>query len=171
MNKPIILVGFMGSGKSTVARKLSFMKKMPLIDTDDYLESKEEKSISDMFVLFGETHFRELETRYLKEILDKTEDHIISTGGGIVISPANRETIKEKKNGGKVIYFKARPETIYKRVRDSDDRPLLKCDDPLLKIYTLLNEREELYEEVADIVIDTDDKDTTQIAEEIIGKI
>ena len=70
MNKPIILVGFMGSGKSTVARKLSFMKKMPLIDTDDYLESKEEKSISDMFVLFGETHFRELETRYLKDILD-----------------------------------------------------------------------------------------------------
>ncbi len=167
MNRPVILIGFMGCGKTTVGKSVSYKLRIPFVDTDHYLESEEKKSISDIFAEHGEEHFRELETKYLIEILSKRQDHVISTGGGLVVRQENRNIINAGKNKGRVIYLSASPEVIYDRVKGNDKRPLLQCEDPLAKIRTLLKEREEAYKTAADVIIYVDDKSPDEIADEI----
>ena len=163
----IILVGFMGTGKSSVSKKLSEVLKMKSIDTDQYIERKENTTIDKIFSINGEEYFRKCEKDALLE-LSKKKNIIISCGGGIVIKDENIKLIKEM---GKVILLTASSNTIYKRVKYSKDRPILNANMNEEYIATLMKKREEKYLQAADIIINTDNKSIEKICEEIINKL
>ncbi|MCM1039252.1 MAG: shikimate kinase [Ruminococcus sp.] len=161
----IILIGFMGSGKSTVGIKLSYRLRRAMEDTDKLIEKEEGRTISEIFATDGEAYFRNLETECLKKLL-RTETHkIISAGGGLPIREENHALLRKL---GTVIYLRAKAETIYERVKHDTSRPLLQGDDPQGKIRRLMSERTEIYEKTSDIIIDVDDKDFEIIIEEIV---
>lgn len=162
--KNIILIGFMGSGKTSVGIKLSYRMRIPVEDTDKYIEQKEGRSINSIFAQDGEGYFRALETKILEEFRDKSYTRIISVGGGTPVSMVNRELLKKC---GTVVYLRVRPETVYERLKNDTSRPLLQCANPLEKIRCLMAERREAYEETADIIIDVDDKSMEEILEEL----
>lgn len=161
--KNIVLIGFMGSGKTEVGKRLADRLGYTFVDTDGIIEKKTGKSIADIFSEYGEDYFRKLESGVAGE-LSSTRGHVISTGGGIVI---NRENILNLKKGGLIVWLKASPETIYKRVKSESHRPLLDVEDPLDEIKRLLGLRESLYAE-ADISVDTDGLDAGKIVDIII---
>lgn len=161
----IILIGFMGSGKTTIGKALSQKCQYSLIDTDKYIEEQQSRTISNIFEQDGEEYFRVLETNALKELLKSDEDMIISTGGGLAIKKENRELLKE---AGTTFYLNATPETIYNRVKGDNKRPLLQCEDPKKKIISLMGERELYYIDASNKIIDTDDKTIDEIACEIL---
>lgn len=163
--KNIILIGFMGCGKSTVGIKLSYHLRRALEDTDKLIEKEEGRTISEIFKTDGETYFRSLETECLKKLIQTTDGKIISVGGGLPIREENHVLLKEL---GTVIYLRATPETIYERVKHDTTRPLLQGDNPQEKIRTLLQERTPIYEQAADFVIDVDNKDFETILDEIV---
>ena len=164
--KNIVLTGFMGAGKTAVGKELARLLSLRLIDVDTEIEKSEGMTINDIFKLFGEPVFREKETDMIKQVASK-KNVIISTGGGAVLKQGNMDALRET---GIIIYLMATPETILQRTSNSDDRPLLKVENPLEKIHELLNFRKPFYEK-ADIVIDTENGNPLQIAEEIIEKI
>ena len=147
----IVLIGFMGSGKTTVGRALSAKSDMEFLDTDALIEK-------------GEAHFRALENAALKS-LAATKDKVISTGGGIVSSPNNRELLKK---AGKVIYLRVSPETVIKRLEGDISRPLLMGEDKLSRVEELLSSRRALYESTADRIIDVDDLSVEEIVDSIM---
>ena len=162
--KNIILIGFMGCGKSTVGIKLSYRLRRALEDTDKLIEKEEGRMISEIFATDGEAYFRNLETECLKKLIQTTDGKIISVGGGLPIREENHALLKEL---GTVIYLRATSETIYDRVKHDTTRPLLQGDNPQEKISTLLQERTPIYEQAADFVIDVDNKDFEMILDEI----
>lgn len=166
--KNLILIGFMGSGKTTVGYKLSYRLRTPVEDTDKIIEKREGRTISDIFVEEGEVYFRELETEVLREIGQRNYSRIYSVGGGTPVKPENRDLLKAC---GTVIYLRNRPETIYERVKEDTGRPLLQCDDPLKRIRELMEARREAYEECADIIIDTDEITLDEVVELIAKKV
>lgn len=117
----IILIGFMGSGKTTVGKALSEKLNWKFLDTDSYIEEKTQKKISQIFKEDGEKIFRAEEKKVVKKIL-KLKNYVISTGGGM---PANEENLQNLKNSGLVIWLKASAEDIYKRIKNDFSRPLL----------------------------------------------
>lgn len=161
----ILLVGFMGSGKSVVGKQLSKILDRNFIDTDEEIEKKEKRSIKDIFNSDGESYFRSEETKFLESLLDK-DNSIISTGGGIVLREQNRELLKKI---GKVIFLHADVEHILNNVKNNDSRPLLQTDDYVKTISEMLESREDKYLSTADIIIQTSGKDVKSIAEEIIS--
>ena len=163
----IILVGYMGAGKTTVGKKLS-EHGYKFIDTDEYIVDYEKMSINDIFSRHGEKYFRDLETKVLNILAENTRNTVISTGGGLPLRKENEAILK---NIGRVIYLKADADTIYERVKRDTKRPLLAGDDPYKKICDMLVERTPRYEAVADIIIDTREKNTDMIAREILEKI
>jgi len=164
--KNVILIGFMGTGKTEIGRELAQLKGLKLIDVDTEIERLEKMSINDIFKYFGEEKFRAVETEMIEKV-SREENVIISTGGGAVLKQQNMDTLKKT---GIVICLMATPETILKRTGNSDERPLLKVEKPLEKINELLQFRMPYYEQ-ADIMINTEEKSPLQIAEEIIDKI
>lgn len=160
----VILIGFMGSGKTTVGLRLSYRLRRSVIDTDKEIEREEKRTISDIFATDGETYFRERETACLKKLLESTNNQIISVGGGLPLREENRKLLHEL---GQVFYLKASAETIYERVKHDTTRPLLQGDDPKAKIRTMLAERDDCYRQAADVVIDVDGKDFEQVLNEI----
>ncbi|MBQ9302945.1 shikimate dehydrogenase [Butyrivibrio sp. Su6] len=165
----IVLEGFMGSGKSTVSELLSEKLMLELIDTDEVIEDTEGRTINEIFETEGEASFREMETDLLEAIdSDHWREFVISLGGGMPVKEENRELLRKI---GKVVYLRAKPETIFERVKDDDKRPLLKTEDPLAKIEELLEKRASFYEDVADVIIDTDGKTPLEITKEIIDKL
>jgi len=149
----IILIGFMGSGKSSLGRELHQNLGYQLIDTDHVIEKQTGKSIPDIFSQDGEAAFRTFETEQLKQLIaKKTSNHIISTGGGIVCTPENRTILRQL---GFVVWLKCSVEDIYERTSQNKNRPLLQCDDPMQAIKTLLQERSPYYEETAHLEINT----------------
>ncbi len=165
----IVLEGFMGSGKSTVSELLSEKLMLELIDTDEVIEDTEGRTINEIFETEGEASFREMETDLLEAIdSDHWREFVISLGGGMPVKEENRELLRKI---GKVVYLRAKPETIFERVKDDDKRPLLKTEDPLAKIEELLEKRASFYEDVADVIIDTDGKTPEEITKEIIDKL
>lgn len=167
-HKNIVLIGFMGCGKSTVGFKLSYRLRIPMEDTDKLIERKQNKTISEIFEQDGEPCFRNLETELLEELKERTYTRIISVGGGTPVKPANRPMLKAC---GTVIYLRVSPEVVYERVKEDSGRPLLQCDNPLEKIRELMNARSEAYEECADIVIDTDLLSLDEVVEEIVERL
>lgn len=160
----VILIGFMGCGKTTVGLKLSYRLQRTVIDTDKEIEREEQRSISDIFASDGEAYFRDRETACLRKLIDSANNRIISVGGGLPLREENRELLHEL---GQVFYLRAESETIYERVQGDTTRPLLQGDDPLKKIRTLLKEREPYYRAAADVVISVDDKSFSEILDEI----
>ncbi len=150
----IVLIGFMGSGKTTVGIRLSYRLRKSIEDTDKLIEKKHGRSIRDIFEKEGEAFFREEEAKLLNELTKKRGNTIYSVGGGTPVREENRELLKKL---GTVVYFRAKPETIYDRVKDDTTRPLLQCEEPIERIKDLLEARKEAYESCADIIIDVDD--------------
>ena len=166
MNSNIVLIGFMGTGKSAIANCLSKMLPMETVEMDEVAE-RARMSISDIFAVYGEEYFRNLETDLLVELQEKS-NVIISCGGG---TPLRDNNVAEMKKNGRVVLLTAKPETIYERIRNSHDRPLLENNKNISFISKLLEERKAKYEAAADVVIETDDKNKLQISEEIVGKL
>lgn len=163
----IFLIGFMGAGKSTVAAELAGKMEMERVEMDQMIVEEQGMPISEIFDTYGETYFRDLETRTLID-LQKQKQVIVSCGGGVVMRDENTEHMKKN---GRVILLTAEPETIYERVKDSKERPLLNNNMNVDFIRSLLDKRRPRYEAVADIAIATDGKTATQICEEIISRL
>lgn len=166
--KNIVLIGFMGCGKSTVGKVLAKRLQLPVEDTDKLIEAREGRTISDIFAKEGEGYFRDLETGLLQEISAQSKERILSVGGGTPVRLENRKLLKQC---GKVIYLRVRPETVYGRVKHDTKRPLLQCDDPLGKIRELMVSREDAYSECADIIIDVDEMSVEMVVEEILTRL
>jgi shikimate kinase len=160
--KNIILTGFMGTGKTAVGRELSRMLDLKIVDIDTEIERSQKMTINDIFKNHGEKHFRDIETKMIQKISGQ-KNIIISTGGGAVLREENMELLREN---GSVFCLSASAETIYERTSRSDERPLLKVEDPMAKIRELLEYRMPFYEQ-AGTVVETDGKTPLQIAEEI----
>lgn len=163
----IVLIGFMGAGKTTVSDYLSTMFDMDIIEMDQEITDREEMSIPDIFATFGEEYFRDLETSLLVELQDR-KNVIISCGGGTALRENN---VAEMKKNGRVVLLTASPETIYERVKDSDDRPVLKGRKNVDGIAELMEQRREKYEAAADIVVQTDHKTVLQVCEELVQRL
>lgn len=163
----IVLIGFMGAGKSTVSDYLSTMFAMKIVEMDQVISEREEMSIPDIFATYGEEYFRELETKLLVEMQTK-HNTIISCGGGAAL---REENVAEMKKNGRVVLLTASPETVYDRVKDSEERPILKGNNNVEYIAELMEKRREKYEAAADIVIQTDNKTVLQVCEELISKL
>lgn len=153
MNNNIVLIGFMGSGKTTNGIQLSYRLKRTFLDTDKYIEQMEKKKITEIFAEHGEEYFRDLEHETIKEMAENFHDRVIAVGGGTPVFERNQPLVKEL---GYVIYLRAHSETIYARLRYDNTRPLLQGDDPRKKIDDLLAYRDPIYMQLADYVLDVD---------------
>ena len=166
--KNLVLIGFMGSGKTSMGLKLSYKLKMPVEDTDKLIERREGKSIRQIFEEEGEEVFRKKETELLGELADRQGRVIYSVGGGTPIREENRKLLRQL---GTVVYLQISPETVYERLKGDTTRPLLQCENPLEKIRELIESRKEAYESCADIIIAVDLLDMEEILEQICGKL
>lgn len=163
----IFLIGFMGVGKSTVSDYLSKILASPQVEMDQVIVNKEHMSINKIFEEYGEEYFRNCETNLLIE-LQKKNNQIVSCGGGVAMREIN---VREMKKNGRVVLLTASPETILERVKDSDERPLLRGRKNTEYISELMEIRRPKYRAAADIIVDTDHKNVEEIAEEIVGKL
>lgn len=166
-SKNIFLIGFMGCGKSTVASGLSQMYGMNVIEMDQLIVEREKMSIPDIFDKYGEIYFRDLETALVMEIQNST-NQVVSCGGGVVLREEN--VIQMKKNGC-IVLLTAKPETILERVKDDDNRPLLKGKKNVAAISELIENRREKYEKAADVAVATDGKEVSEICTEVMKKV
>ena len=137
------------------------------VEMDQMIVEKQGMSISEIFDEYGEAYFRNLESNTLIE-LQKRKQTIVSCGGGVVMREENTDHMKKN---GRVVLLTAKPETIYERVKDSDERPILNNNMNVEFISGLMDKRKDRYEAVADITVATDGKNVTQICEEIISKL
>jgi len=163
----IILIGFMGSGKTTVGIRLSYCLRRVFTDTDKLIEKKEGKSIIEIFEENGEETFRGMETKLLQELVLYARKSVLSVGGGTPVIAQNRGLLKKL---GIVVYLRVRPESIYERLKGDNTRPLLMGGNPLEKITKLLAERKEIYEGIADIIVDADQGEVEDIVEKIVNR-
>ena len=161
----LVLIGFMGTGKSTIGKKLARRLNWSFKDTDYEIEQNEGKSIPEIFTAKGEIVFRELETAALKQILSASAQ-VVSTGGGCVLAEENRQLML---NNGFIIALSATADTIVSRVEDKADRPLL-AGDPRERVTALLAKRQGLYD-FAHLLIHTDDREPDEIVEQILREI
>lgn len=166
-NYNIVLIGFMGAGKTTISDYLSTMFAMDIVEMDQVIAEREEMSIPDIFATYGEEYFRNLETKLLIE-MQGCSNKVISCGGGVALRAVN---VVEMKKNGRVVLLTASPETILERVKDSEERPLLNGNKNVEFIADLMEKRREKYEAAADIVIQTDGKSVLSICEELISKL
>lgn len=161
-NKNIVLIGLMGSGKSSSGQALAKMLKREIFSTDEIIEHHEAKPISQIFEEHGEAYFRQLEKELVKDLVKK-KDAVIDCGGGVFVNEENRKNLKQN---GIVIYLSGSVDTLYNRVKARTHRPLLQVEDPKKKLTDLLNEREKFYKE-AHLTFKTDGKTPQEVAEDI----
>ncbi|MCA9407066.1 MAG: shikimate kinase [Candidatus Omnitrophica bacterium] len=162
----IVLIGFMGSGKSSVARLLGQQLKREVISSDEWIVDQEQCPIAEIFRNKGEAYFRQLEKKAIAAIAQK-QGIIIDCGGGVVLQQENIDILKKN---GLLIYLAATVEFLYSQIQANKDRPLLNVADPLTQMKQLLEQRESQYEQ-ADIKIDSTDKSIDWIAQEIVKRI
>ena len=163
----IMLIGFMGSGKSTIAKYLSHILEMQDLETDEFIVKREDMTINEIFQRKGEEYFRRCENNALRE-LETRQGIIISCGGGM---PMKDENVELMKKNGKIVLLTASAETIYERVKYSNERPLLNGNMNVEYIKDLMEKRKDRYESIADIVVDTNNKPIHVIAEEVVSKL
>src|SRR4051812_15893096 len=147
----LYLVGMMGAGKTTVGRILARRLKLRFIDADHEIEARCGVKIPVIFEIEGEPGFRMREAHAIEE-LTALDGIVLATGGGAILSPANRKRLAAR---GTVVYLRALPEDLYERVRHDRNRPLLAGANPLERLRSLYTERDPLYREVADLIVDT----------------
>ncbi|WKB51930.1 shikimate kinase [Eleftheria terrae] len=146
----IALVGLPGSGKSTVGRQLARRCGLPFVDSDAVIEERLGEPIRSFFDREGEDRFRDVEEQVLAEVASR--GGVLSTGGGAVLRPANRRLLKEH---AVVVYLYSTPEELFRRLRHDTQRPLLQVSDPLAKLRSLHGQRDPLYRECADFIVET----------------
>lgn len=164
MKKHIYLIGFMGTGKSTVSRELKNLMDVKEIDMDAAIVLENGMSINEMFEQFGERYFREKETGMLQK-LEKCPPAVISCGGGTALRKKNVDIMKRS---GMIVLLTASPETIYERVKNETERPVLKGHMNVEYIAGLMEKRRDAYENACDAKVSTDGKTPDEIAEEIM---
>ena len=152
-DKNIVLIGYMGCGKSTVGRKAAKAMEYTFLDTDSMIEKEEGMAISRIFEEKGETYFRNKETELIKRLISGNRGNIIATGGGLPMTEGNPELLKEL---GTVIYLKAEYETLLRRLSNDKVRPLLRGVNLKEKIKTMLEIRGPVYESCADLILQAD---------------
>ena len=167
MKRHIYLIGFMGTGKSTVSRALHDSLSWDEIDMDKVIEQEQQMKITDIFAKYGEAHFRDLETGCLKSLSESTPA-IISCGGGAVLRSENVEIMQKS---GTIVLLTATPETVYNRVKHSTNRPVLNGNMNVEFIAQLMEKRREAYENASQVTVATDGKSPAQIAAEICNAI
>lgn len=142
----IVLIGYRGSGKTTIGRRLADRLWWPFVDTDDLVAKKAGKSIADIFEQHGEKRFRDLEAEAVKEVA-KLQEHVIALGGGAVLRPENVDVLRKAEH--KLVYLKCDPAELYKRIQadpnSASNRPNLTAAGGLEEITNLLAQREPLY--------------------------
>ncbi len=164
--KNIVLIGFMGSGKSTVGRELHHRLGYPLVDMDHVIEQRARKPITAIFADEGEDAFRDMETALLEELNDPASTRrIISTGGGVIGRERNRALLRHL---GYVVWLHAPLAVILDRTARNHDRPLLHTDDPVARVEALMNVRLPLYAEAAHLQVDTAGLDAGELATGIL---
>ena len=163
----LFLIGFMGSGKSSVAAYLHSKYKMLLFEMDEMIAEREGISIPELFEKKGEEYFRAVETTLLIE-LQSNQNMVVSCGGGVPMCAYNVETMKRN---GKVILLTASSKTILTRVSGNDNRPLLKKRKNVAGIQVLMEQRRSYYEMAADLTIATDEKKVEEICQEIFQRL
>ena len=166
LHKPVVLVGLMGAGKSTIGRRLASALSLPFIDSDHEIVEAAGCSIADIFEAYGEAIFRDLEQRVLLRLVSGTPC-VIATGGGAFINPVIRDTIKDKAIS---VWLRADLEVLLERVSRRDTRPLLKTGDKGTILTRLMDERYPVYAE-ADIVIDSNAGLHETVVESIVGAL
>ena len=161
----LILCGMMGAGKTTIGVKIAELTGRRWYDTDQMIVDRY-GNISDIFEYYGEEYFRRLESDIVKE-LAKEDNLIISTGGGLVLKRENNELLQVN---GKIVFLRAALETLIKRLKVSDDRPLLQADSGVIadRLAVLLKERMPVYEHVADFIVDVDGRTAEESAAAVI---
>lgn len=164
LKEHIFLIGFMGCGKSTNARRLSKMTGAEQLEMDDRIVADQGMAITEIFAKYGEQYFRNLETGLLRS-MKECEPMVVSCGGGAVLREENVALMKEC---GKIVLLTAKPEEIYERVKNSRERPVLNGNMNVEYIADLMEKRRSKYEAAADFTVSTDMKNVREICEEII---
>lgn len=167
MGRHIILIGFMGAGKTTIGQVLAQRLKRPLFDTDQLIEEQAGMTVSRIFEVHGEERFRTMETETIRTMISSGEDWVLSVGGGLPLREENRTLLKQ---AGTVVYLRVRPETVLDRLKGDTTRPLLQGGDVREKVETLLSYRSPFYEEAAHVTIDVDGKIPEEIGDEILKR-
>ena len=162
--KNIVLIGFMGTGKTTIATKLANELNMRYVSTDDLIEKREKRTINEIFTKSGEGYFRDVESDVAREV-SGMEGLVVDTGGGVVV---REENLANLKSTGIVICLTADEDAIMERTKKYKHRPLLNVDDPKLKIRILLAKRAPLYAK-AEHCIDTGKFTVRQVVEKIVA--
>lgn len=162
--KNIFLIGFMGSGKSTIAKVLSEKLGVPQVEMDEMIVQEQGMPITEIFEKYGEEHFRDIETDLVRRLQEK-DGVVVSCGGGAVLREENRRMMKE---AGAIVLLTARPETILERVKHSTNRPILNGNMNVEYIAGLMEKRRACYEAAADFAVETDDKSREEICAEIL---
>ena len=166
-NYNIVLIGFMGAGKSTISDFLKNVFAMDVVEMDQIIAQRQGMSISDIFETYGEQYFRDLETNLLIEMQSRS-NVVISCGGG---TPMRECNVVEMKKNGRVVLLTAKPETILDRVKNNHDRPLIENNKTVPFIADLMEKRRTKYEAAADIIIETDGKNELEICEELVHRL
>ena len=168
-NSNIVLIGYMGCGKTTVGRLLSESLGMDFADTDELIERQMDFSVSDIFKGYGEEYFRDLETNLIKGLAGNLSNTVLSTGGGLVVRKENHIYLKKT---GRVIYLKVSEFSVVRRLKGDTTRPLLSGSDEEVrkKVHDMLINRDPLYALAADITVDTDALSPEDVAHEIIKR-
>ncbi|MFP6780852.1 MAG: shikimate kinase AroK [Gammaproteobacteria bacterium] len=159
----IFLVGPMGAGKTTIGRRLAKNLHKTFMDADQELEKRTGASVALIFDVEGESGFREREMRIIDE-LTLTDDVVLATGGGAVLNSQNRDALSSR---GFVVYLHAAVEELIERTRRDANRPLLNTDDPAAKMREILAQRDTLYRDVADLIVDTGTLNLPEAVKEI----
>jgi len=162
----LVLVGLMGTGKTTVGQRLGEILGRPFYDSDEMIEARTGRTVREIFADDGEAAFRAIETEVLRDALAATEPAVIAGAGGVVLQPANREALREL--AGRVVWLRADPSVLVERVKSGGHRPLLD-GDPAGTLARMHHDREPLYREVADLVIDVDDLDVGRVIAAVLA--
>lgn len=163
----IFLIGFMGAGKSTIARALCERLGDSPVEMDERIVEEQGMTINEIFERFGEEHFRDIESRLILD-LGQGSPSVISCGGGVVVRHENTEYMKKS---GRIVFLSATPETVYERVKDSNERPILNGHMNVEYIAELMERRRALYEAAADVTVATDGRKTEEICAEILERL
>ena len=166
-NQSIILTGFMGTGKTTIAKELNCLTGFPYFDTDERIEKEQNITIKEMFAKKGEAYFRDCETKLCKDIINEPAS-VIACGGGLVLREENVSLLKKK---GFIICLSATPETIYERLKMTTNRPLLKDHMSIEGIQELVDSRKASYASAADLIVPVDNQSPFDVAWEILNRI
>ena len=163
----VILVGPMGSGKSSVGQMLAETLGYGFLDTDALVEKHAGKKITEIFAEQGQPAFRALESQVIAS-LENTKGMVIATGGGAILDPQNVHVFRGL---GLIVYLKASPRELYQRVKNDSTRPLLKVEDPKAEIARIVAEREPKYRDCADVIINTEDLSIEEVNDKLIDEL